>query len=61
VAMHNPHAAVANRAANTVARLAAELGLTPVSRTRVGAASRKPSAASPWDVFTVIDGGKTPA
>jgi P27 family predicted phage terminase small subunit len=62
VAMHNPHAAVAHRAANTVARLAAELGLTPGSRTRVGAVSPKPEADSPWDVFTVIDGGKkTPA
>ncbi len=56
--MHNPHAAVANAAAKTVARLAAELGLTPVSRGRVGAAARKPVEASPWDAFAVIDGGK---
>jgi P27 family predicted phage terminase small subunit len=40
VPMHNPHLAVANRAAGIVAKLAAEFGLTPSSRTRVGAAPR---------------------
>jgi P27 family predicted phage terminase small subunit len=42
VPMHNPYLAVANRAADVVARLASEFGLTPSSRSRVGAAPRAP-------------------
>lgn len=59
VPMHNPHLAIANRAADVVARLASELGLTPSSRTRVGATGNKTVPDSPWNAFSVIDGGKT--
>ncbi len=58
VPMHNPHLAIANRAAEIVAKLAGEFGLTPSSRQRVGSASKPQSPASPWDTLTVIDGGK---
>lgn len=40
--MHNPYLAVANRAAATVAKLAAELGLTPTARARLSV--EKPKA-----------------
>lgn len=44
VAMHNPWLTVARRASEIVARLAAELGLTPASRQRVAATGGKKSS-----------------
>lgn len=37
VPMHNPHLAIANKAAELVAKIAVEFGMTPSSRTRVSA------------------------
>jgi P27 family predicted phage terminase small subunit len=47
VPMHNPHMAIAYKSAETVSRLAAELGFTPSSRSRVTAVS-KPNAGNPF-------------
>jgi P27 family predicted phage terminase small subunit len=37
--MHNPYLSIANRAADTVMKIATEFGLTPSSRSRVGASA----------------------
>jgi P27 family predicted phage terminase small subunit len=57
VPMHNPHRAIATSAEAVVTRLAAELGFTPTSRSRVSGQGAE-APASPWDTFAVIDGGR---
>ena len=50
VPMQNPHLSIATKAADTVSRVAAELGLTPSSRQRVG--TTRPAATSPGSGFS---------
>jgi P27 family predicted phage terminase small subunit len=63
VPMHNPYLSIAKASAATCSRIAAEFGLTPSSRQRVGAVAAKAAPATGWDALggpamTVIDGGK---
>ena len=51
VPMQNPYLAIANRAAETVAKMAAELGLTPSSRARVSKAPTSKKAARASDAY----------
>lgn len=51
VPMHNPYLPVANRAAEMVMKLAAELGITPVSRARVSKAQSHRKVTRPADAF----------
>lgn len=51
VPMQNPYLAVANRAAEAVAKMAAELGLTPSSRGRVSKAPAGKRAARASDAY----------
>lgn len=57
--MQNPNVVIANNAADRLIRIAAEFGLTPSSRQRVGIASKQTSEVSAWDMLQVIDGGKS--
>lgn len=57
VPMHNLHLSVANRALTNVIRLAAELGLTPSSRSRIHAESPADTQdAAAREFFGAIDG-----
>ena len=63
----SPYIRVARQAATAMTQFAAELGLTPTARARIGAmafapeAPTMPSAEDPWSAFKVIEGGRRKA
>ena len=60
--VESPYLRVLSRAADTLLRAVSELGFSPASRPRIGAASEKApddDAASPWARLKVLQGGKS--
>ena len=63
LAAASPYVGIINQSALRMLKAASELGFSPASRPRLGGPGDRPgqppaSEASPWDQFTVINGGR---